>query len=120
VDILPQLGVGLRAAIRLQINVFIEVDGIDQLANATDAFVPIVWFDDGLEELDDEETIKLLKSAVVQPAQIQSILYPVLLAVGIAITIVSLILLIIKFTRARKEATVTSFNMQQQQRNPKL
>ena len=78
IDILPQLGVGLRAAIRLQINIFLElvlgcyvlsdfilivfrVDGVTALANTTDAFLPIVWFDDGIEELNDPDTISLLK-----------------------------------------------------------
>ena len=31
------------------------------LANATDVFLPIVWFDDGIEELSDPETISLLR-----------------------------------------------------------
>jgi len=93
IDILPQLGVGLRAAIRLQINIFMEVDGVTALANASDAFVPIVWFDDGIEELDDPETINLLKSAVLQPALIHSILYPVLLVVGVLLLGISLVML---------------------------
>merc|ERR1719219_1331376 len=75
IDILPQLGVGLRAAIRLQINSFFETQGVTKLENATDAYVPIVWFEDGIEELDDLETIALLRSAVIQPALIHTILY---------------------------------------------
>lgn len=118
VDILPQLGVGLRAAIRLQINIFIEVDGVHQLANATDAFVPIVWFDDGLEELSDEKTIKLLKSAIVQPARIQRILYPVLLTLGVLTIIICLTILVIKFIKNKKQGSINSFSMQQQ--GPKM
>lgn len=94
IDILPQLGVGLRAAIRLQINIFLEVEGVSKLANASDAFVPIIWFEDGIEEIDDEETISLLKSAVLQPALIQSILYPILFAVGILVILINISLLI--------------------------
>jgi len=90
IDILPQLGVGLRAAIRLQINIFIEVDGVSKLEGAKDAYVPIIWFEDGIEELDDEETIDLLQSAVIEPALIHSILYPVLFAVGILAILVNL------------------------------
>jgi len=121
IDILPQLGVGLRAAVRLQINIFLEVDGIDQLANATDAYVPIVWFDDGLEELDDEETIDLLKSAVVQPVRIQTILYPVLLAVGITTILVTLSILAARLIRNKKVETETSFHLQQhRQATPKM
>ena len=38
-----------------------RVDGVAKLANATDAFLPIVWFDDGIEELKDPDIIALLK-----------------------------------------------------------
>jgi len=93
IDILPQLGVGLRAAIRLQINIFLETEGVTALDNSTDVFLPIVWFDDGIEELSDPDTISLLKSAVVEPAKIQSILYPVLLVVGFLLLVGSAVVL---------------------------
>ena len=97
------------------------MDGIDQLANATDAYVPIVWFDDGLEELDDKETIELLKSAVVQPAQIQAILFPVLLAAGITTILVTLLILAVTLSKKNKVETETSFHLQQHRMaNPKL
>ena len=63
---------------------------MSKLENATNAYVPIIWFEDGIDELDDEETIALLKSAVVEPALIHSILYPVLFAVGILAILVNL------------------------------
>ena len=47
---------------------FARTQGVTKLENATDAYVPIVWFEDGIEELDDLETIALLRSAVIQPA----------------------------------------------------
>lgn len=112
VDILPELGVGLRAAIRMQINIFIEVSGVNQLANATDAFVPIVWFDDGLEELNDEKTIQLLKSAILEPVKIQRVLYPVLLTVGILTILICLTILVIKFIKNKKQGSINSFSMQ--------
>jgi len=102
IDILPQLGVVLRAAIRLQINIFIEVDGVTKLNNATDVYIPIVWFDDGIEELEDPDTIALLKSAVVEPAKIQSILYPVLLVVGLVLLVSSCIVLGIRLHKKQK------------------
>ena len=91
------------------------------MANATDAFVPIVWFDDGLEELDDKETIELLKSAVVQPAQIQAILFPVLLAAGITTILVTLVILAATFIKKNKVEIETSFHLQQHRMaTPKL
>jgi len=90
VDILPDLGVGLRAAIRLQINVHMRADGVQKLENATSVYLPIIWFSDGIEEINDPETIDLLKSAITSPAIIRSILYPVLLVIGVLMVLVSL------------------------------
>jgi len=80
--------------------------------------VPIVWFDDGLEELDDEETIDLLKSAVVQPVKIQTILYPVLLAVGITTILVTLSILTARLISNKKVESETSFHLQQHRQAP--
>jgi len=104
IDILPELGVGLRAAIRMQINIFIQTEGVTSLANASSVFLPIVWFDDGLEELSDPDTIDLLKSAVVEPAKIRSILYPVLLVVGVILLLgVAMVLGITRWGRQRSK-----------------
>jgi len=111
IDLLPQLGVGLRAAIRLQINIFIQTEGIDSLANTTDVFLPIVWFDDGLEELSDPDTIDLLKSAVLEPAKIQSILYPVLLVVGILLLLGAAIVLGISMKNKQQNKREYSMDM---------
>ena len=71
-------------------SLFSRTQGVTKLENATDAYVPIVWFEDGIEELDDPETINLLRSAVLQPALIHSILYPTLFAVGLLVLLFSL------------------------------
>ena len=76
--------------LRFQWSLFSRTQGVTKLENATDAYVPIVWFEDGIEELDDPETINLLRSAVLQPALIHAILYPTLFAVGFLVLLVSL------------------------------
>ena len=73
-----------------------------------------MWFEDGLEELDDEETIKLLKSAVLEPVRIQRVLYPVLLIVGTLTILTSLTILLINLIKNKKQGSITSFNMHQQ------
>ena len=73
-----------------------------------------MWFEDGLEELDDEETIKLLKSAVLEPVRIQRVLYPVLLIVGTLTILTSLTILVINLIKNKKQGSITSFNMHQQ------
>ena len=67
-----------------------RTQGVTKLENATDAYVPIVWFEDGIEELDDPETVNRLRSAVLQPALIHAILYPTLFAVGLLVLLFSL------------------------------
>ena len=88
-------------------SLFSRTQGVTKLENATDAYVPIVWFEDGIEELDDPETIDLLKSAVLQPALIHAILYPVLFAVGLLVFLVSLGCLI-KWRKNRNDNQVLS------------
>jgi len=105
IDVLPQIGVGLRAAVRMQINLFIEVDGIQKLENATNAYVPIIWFQDGIENLDDEELIDQLQAAILQPPLIQSILYPVLFTTGIFVILLNIFLLY----RNRKKSSKSTF-----------
>jgi len=106
VDILPELGVGLRAAIRLQINLHIRVEGVSKLKNATDVYLPIIWFSDGVEELDDPETLDLLRSAVITPRRIRMALSVLLLLLGIAVLITCIVFLLLK--RRRKELDIAS------------
>jgi len=111
IDILPQIGVGLRAAVRMQINLFIEVDGVQKLENATDAYVPIIWFQDGIESLNDQELIDQLQAAIITPPLIQSILYPVLFAAGIFVIILNLLLLYRNFNNSKKSKYEGSVEM---------
>ena len=37
----------------------LRTEGVDKLQNATDAYVPIVWFEDGVEELNDEAMVQV-------------------------------------------------------------
>ena len=78
-----------------------RVDGVAKLKNASDVFVPIIWFEDGVEELDDEETVSLLRSATVEPALIKDVLYPILLAVGIVASIIFSLMLILSIRKQR-------------------
>jgi len=88
VEVLPQLGVALRATIRLQINVNLEVEGVTQLAGVTeDTLLPIIWFEDGVEEL-QEETVSVLRAAVLQPERIRAVLGPLLTVAGITVLLV--------------------------------
>lgn len=94
VDLVPGLGVGLRAAIRIQINLHIQTEGVTLLENATDVFLPIIWFSDGIDELDDPDTVSLLRAAVEQPETIRTALYVVLVTVGVSLALACAVILI--------------------------
>jgi len=108
IDILPSLGTGLRAQIRLQINLHLEVDGVEKLKNAKETIVPIIWFEDGIEKIDDPELIRLLRSATLDPVLIKDILYPVFFALGLVLIIINSILLARSCLRRHSEQLISN------------
>ena len=90
---------------------FPRVDGVQKLENATDAYVPIIWFQDGIESLNDQELIDQLQAAIITPPLIQSILYPVLFAAGIFVIILNLLLLYRNFNNSKKSKYEGSVEM---------
>ena len=84
---------------------------MQKLENATDAYVPIIWFQDGIESLDDQELIDQLQAAIITPPLIQSILYPVLFASGIFVIILNLLLLYRNFNHSKKSKYEGSVEM---------
>merc|ERR1712045_1015555 len=73
IDILPAMGVGMRAAVTSQINLVMESNQhVQQLKGVRDMIFPVMWFQDGLDELTDKETVSLLKMAVQTPETARS------------------------------------------------
>ena len=65
-----------------------RVEGVTQLAGVTeDTLLPIIWFEDGVEEL-QEETVSVLRAAVLQPERIRAVLGPLLTVAGITVLLV--------------------------------
>ena len=89
----------------MTVDIFPRVDGVQKLENATDAYVPIIWFQDGIESLNDQELIDQLQAAIITPPLIQSILYPVLFATGILVILLNIFLLY----RNRKKSSKNTF-----------
>jgi len=108
IDILPELGVGLRAAIRLQINLHINVEGVPKLANASSVYLPIIWFSDGVEELDDPETLDLLRAAVINPRKIRVVVSVLLLLLGVAVLVICVVFIFLR--RRRKDLDIASMS----------
>ena len=95
----------------MKCDIFPRVDGVQKLENATDAYVPIIWFQDGIESLNDQELIDQLQAAIITPPLIQSILYPVLFAAGIFVIILNLLFLYRNFNNSKKSKYEGSVEM---------
>ena len=60
--ILKQLGKPLRAQARTQLNVAMSrVDGIHAARGLRDIIFPMVWWADGIDGIEDEEALHLLR-----------------------------------------------------------
>ena len=71
-----------------------RVEGVTQLAGVTeDTLLPIIWFEDGVEEL-QEETVSVLRAAVLQPERIRAVLGPLLTVAGITVLLICLAVLV--------------------------
>lgn len=63
VDVQPKLGTGLRGAIRSQINIQVsKVNGVKQGKGLRDILLPVVWFSDDFNGIQDPKTIARLKA----------------------------------------------------------
>jgi len=104
IDILPKMGVGMRAAVRSQINLVMKrVDTVKQLEGLRDTIYPIFWFQDGIEELEDPDTVSLLKMAIHTPEVARSVMYPTMLIIGSLLLIGTIVFLVRRFILAKSE-----------------
>ena len=84
------MGVGMRAAVKSQINLVMrQMDNVRQLKGVRDMIYPILWFTDGVEDL-DEDTISLLQTAVHTPEMARNLLYPIMLVVGVLMVLATM------------------------------
>ncbi|KAI8433338.1 hypothetical protein MSG28_015383 [Choristoneura fumiferana] len=67
IDIQPEMGIAMRARARIQINLAVsQVIDIKQVANFPDIVFPILWFEEGIDEL-PEQVSSLLRLATRAP-----------------------------------------------------
>ncbi|XP_077301238.1 scavenger receptor class B member 1-like [Arctopsyche grandis] len=94
VDIQPEMGTALAAKARVQINLAVsQVIDIKQVANFPDIVFPIIWFEDGIDDLPDE-VAKLLRFGTNVPPIAKAILSYGLIAVGLLLLLISVTCLI--------------------------
>ena len=91
----------MRAAVKSQINLVMrQTDSVRQLQGVRDIIYPLLWLHDGLETMEDEDTIFLLQTAVKTPERARSAMYPTLLVVGVLLLIPAIALAIKKYLHA--------------------
>ena len=75
IDLQPKLGTSLRAQARSQINIqMYKIDDVKPAEGLRDILFPFVWFSDGIESIDDADTINLLHTAIHTPEKARSAL----------------------------------------------
>ena len=85
------MGVGMRAAVKSQINLVMkQMDNVKQMQGVRDMIYPILWFTDGIADLEDDNTISLLQTAVNTPEMARSLLYPTLLVIGVLLVLTAI------------------------------
>ena len=91
----------MRAAVKSQINLVMrQMDNVRQLQGVRDMIYPILWFTDGVADLEDENTISLLQTAVHTPEMARSLLYPTMLVIGILMVLTTIAFAIRKWVSA--------------------
>ena len=85
------MGVGMRAVVKSQINLVMkQMDNVKQMQGVRDMIYPILWFTDGIADLEDDNTISLLQTAVNTPEMARSLLYPTLLVIGVLLVLTAI------------------------------
>ncbi|KAL7288548.1 hypothetical protein TKK_0017290 [Trichogramma kaykai] len=102
IDVQPIMGTALRARARIQINIAVsQVKDIKQVATFPDIVFPLIWFEDGIDQLPDKVT-SLLKIAVDLPPIAHTVITSVLASVGCIIFFSAIFCLIRAANRQEK------------------
>ncbi|XP_058800402.1 scavenger receptor class B member 1 isoform X2 [Phymastichus coffea] len=87
IDVQPTMGTALRARARIQINLAVsQVRDIKQVASFPDIVFPIMWFEDGIDELPSDVTT-LMKMAVELPPVARVSISSAVAAIGFVVLI---------------------------------
>ncbi|KAF9819198.1 hypothetical protein SFRURICE_019519 [Spodoptera frugiperda] len=94
IDVQPEMGIAMRARARIQINLAVsQVVDIKQVANFPDIVFPILWFEEGIDEL-PEQVRSLLRLATQVPPLARSALGWGLSALGLLLILLAVTCLI--------------------------
>jgi hypothetical protein len=103
IDIQPKLGLAMQAKARMQINIQMNrVEEIPQTANLTNILIPVVWFEDGIDDLPPVVT-SLIRQAIDLPEVAEKGLSYVLFILG-GLLCLAAIVVIVRNSYTRKES----------------
>ncbi|XP_043529819.1 scavenger receptor class B member 1 isoform X1 [Frieseomelitta varia] len=107
IDVQPMMGASLRAKARVQINLAVsQVRDIKQVASFPDIVFPILWFEDGIDEL-PAEMRGLMKMAVEIPPIARAAISGALAAIG-AIVLIGALLCLARAAKRQEKLHLTN------------
>ena len=103
-DVQPITGTTLSAKARVQINLAIKhTDVFDDVSKISDTVMPIMWFDEGLDEL-GPELVDVISTAVLAPPTYKNYVFCVFIGILISVTITSVVAMIRACLNKRKSS----------------
>ncbi|XP_043221777.1 lysosome membrane protein 2-like isoform X1 [Amphibalanus amphitrite] len=107
VDIVPRVGVSMKAKIRVQINTQIgPVPDIEYTENLPDMFYPVLWMEAGVDELPDE-TVAMVKQATDTPEVARTTMTAVTFVLGAVLVLIGATVCLTRMRQSRR-ATLNS------------
>ena len=107
IDVQPMMGTSLRAKARIQINLAVkQVRDIKHVASFPDIVFPIMWFEDGIDEL-PAEMRSLMKMAVDVPPIARAAVSGALAAIG-AIVLIGALLCLARAAKRQEKLHLTN------------
>ncbi|XP_062618406.1 lysosome membrane protein 2-like isoform X1 [Saccostrea cucullata] len=95
IDAEPNIGWVLRAAKRIQINLYMQpIEGFDTTSGITPVFLPVLWLNESA--VIDEKNAKMLQNMLFTPLKVVHVMEIVLISGGSLLVVVSLIYIICK------------------------
>ncbi|XP_048727749.1 lysosome membrane protein 2-like isoform X2 [Ostrea edulis] len=105
IDAEPNIGWVLRAAKKIQINLYIQpIEGFDETSGITPVFLPVFWLNESA--VIDEKNAKMLKNMLFTPLQVVHVVEIVLIAGGSLLIVATIGYTIYRRQKKKEEETL--------------
>ncbi|XP_022343288.2 lysosome membrane protein 2-like isoform X2 [Crassostrea virginica] len=103
IDAEPTIGWVLRAAKRLQINLYMQpIEGFDMTSRITPVFLPVFWLNESA--VIDEKNAQMLQNMLFTPLKVVHVVEIVLISAGAALLAVTVVYIIYRRQKRKAEA----------------